>query len=99
MIPIGTINSTLRQFKRLRRDHPELSTEEAQSVLVAASNDAVAQALYSLGSDVSETGGLKLVLDTQSQITERETTEALKTFFSSNPRDDLPQHYIGQDDR
>lgn len=93
MIPIGTINSTLRQFKRLRREHPELSTEEAQSVLVAASNDAVAQALYSLGSDVSATGGLKLVLDTQ--ITERNAAEAttvdLKEFFSSDPLDGFPQ--------
>ena len=99
MIPVSSINSTLRQFKRLRREHPELSTEEAQSVLVAASNDAVAQALYSLGSDVSATGGLKLVLDTQAAITERETTEALRTLLSSNPRDDLPRHYVGEDDR
>jgi len=50
MITRRTINSALKQYKELRRDNPTLTSEEAQAVLISASNDAISQALYSMQS-------------------------------------------------
>jgi len=53
MITRRTINSALKQYKELRIENPMLTSEEAQAVLLAASNDAIAQALYSIESDIT----------------------------------------------
>jgi hypothetical protein len=62
MISRKAIERATKQFKALRESEPSLSSEDAQAILVAASNDAVAQALFSLGTSVEQTGGIKLSL-------------------------------------
>ena len=48
MIPRKAIETATQQFKALRAREPSLSAEDAQAILIAASNDAVAQAIYSI---------------------------------------------------
>jgi hypothetical protein len=60
MISRKTIERATKQFKALREQEPSLSSEDAQAILIAASNDAVAQALFSLGTSIEQTGGIKL---------------------------------------
>ena len=54
MISKRLVESALKRYRDLREENPDLLSEDANAIIVAASNDAVAQALYGLGSSVEQ---------------------------------------------
>lgn len=76
MITRKTLATTLKSYQRMREDNPALTGEECSAILVAASNESVAQAIYSM-SDLN----LTIRSDNQALLNEEATTAALKDFF------------------
>ena len=48
------LNETLKSYRRLKEQNPDLLNEDLNAILVAASNSAIAQAIYTLGSSVDD---------------------------------------------
>lgn len=57
MISRKNIEEIMRHRDRLGRDHPKLLNDDINAILVAASNIAMTQAIYSLGTSVDRHEG------------------------------------------
>jgi len=56
MIPKRMVESALKRYRELRKSNPDLLNDDANAIIVAASNDAIAQAIRSLAGSIKQRG-------------------------------------------